>query len=83
MATDTMKRAVRTLAEQGKVRLTFDVPVEDANLLAETAERTGYNKVTTFMRAIRILHDLEKAIREGGQVIIQHADGTKERLLLR
>lgn len=77
------KRPQRSLEERGLVRLTLDVPADDANKLVETADRTGYNKTTTVMRAIRLLFDLERVVRDGGQVTLTHADGTKERIILR
>ncbi len=84
MATETIKGgAVRSLKERGMARLTFDVPVKDANRLAELSDLTGYNKVTTFLRAIRVLFDLETAARAGATITITQKDGTKERLLLR
>jgi len=83
MATDTARAAGSTLASRDRVRLTFDVPTEDANALAELARRTGYNKVTTVLRALRVLADLDQVIRDGGSVVLEHADGTRERLLLR
>lgn len=83
MATHTLSRAAKSLADRGLVRLTLDIPVDDANKLAETAARTGYNKTTTLMRAIRLLFDLERVVRDGGQITLTLRDGTKERLLLR
>ena len=38
-------------------RLTADLPTADSDLLAETARLTGFNKVTTLVRAIRVLAD--------------------------
>lgn len=64
-------------------RLTADLPTADSDLLAETAELTGFNKVTTLVRAIRVLADLERVVRDGGEVILKDADGTRSRLLLR
>jgi len=83
MPTDTARTAGSTLASRDRVRLTFDVPTEDANALAVLARRTGYNKVTTLLRALRVLADLDQVIRDGGSVVLEHADGTRERLLLR
>lgn len=72
-----------SLKDRGVVRLTADVPVADANLLARVAELTGYNKVTTIVRAIRVLASLEEAERKGGEVTITYPDKTRERLLVR
>ena len=82
MATETIKRAARSLAERGLVRLSVDLPVEDANRLEEVSRRSGYNKVTTLMRAIRLLADLDAHERGGGEVILTGTDGTRERLRL-
>lgn len=82
MSSETTKRT-KTLAERGLVRLSVDIPADDADRLAETAASTGYNKVTTLMRAIRLLFDLERAVQNGGHVTLTHRDGTRERLLLR
>ena len=82
MATDTIKRTARSLAERGLVRLSVDLPVDDANRLEEVSRRSGYNKVTTLMRAIRLLADLDAHERAGGEVTLTNADGSKERLRL-
>jgi hypothetical protein len=63
-------------------RLTADLPNQDASLLADLAVRTGFNKVTTLVRALRVLDILEKARAAGATVVIENEDGTRERLLL-
>lgn len=83
MATKAAERSARSLKDRDVVRVTADVPTRDANLLAELARRTGYNKVTTLLRAIRILDVLEKAQAEGADLIIINRDGSRERLVLR
>ncbi len=67
---------------KGKTRITADVPTKDADLLSSLAERTGYNKVTTLIRALRVLDVLERARNEGSDLQIVHKDGSRERLLL-
>lgn len=63
------------------VRLTFDVPADDARALEQTAAESGFNKVTTFIRAIRLLAELDRHQRAGGEVLLRSADGsTTERL---
>lgn len=81
MGTDTPRHAGRTLADRGVIRLTFDVPVEDAQMLEETASRSRFNKVTTFIRAIRLLAELDAHQRTGGEILLRSHDGqTTERL---
>ena len=76
-------RRVRHTRPPGTTRLTADVPESDAHLLAETAQTTGFNRVTTLIRAIRVLAELIKAEDAGGKIQITYPDGTRERLLLR
>lgn len=81
MATETIHRAGRSLADRGLARLNFDVPVADANLFEDVARKSGFNKVTTFIRAVRLLADLDAHQRAGGEVLLRSADGeTTERL---
>ena len=72
----------RTLAERGLARLTVDLPHDAVEQLAETSLVSGYNKTTTLMRAIRLLADLTRHVRAGGEVLLVAADGSKERLRL-
>lgn len=76
MATETLRRAGRSLADRGLVRLTFDVPADDARLLEQTAAASGFNKITTFIRAIRLLAELDKHQRAGGEVLLRSSDGS-------
>lgn len=69
-----------SLADRGLVRATFDIPREEADLLEETAKVSRFNKTTTFIRALRLLAELDRHARDGGQIILVAADGTKERL---
>lgn len=66
-----------------RVRLSVDLPAGDAATLVDVARETGFNKTSTLVRAIRLLADLQRTVRDGGEVILTHADGTRERLLLR
>lgn len=65
------------------VRLTANLPVADSRLLDETAKLTGYNKLTTLVRAIRVLAEVEKVVSAGGEVILKEASGSRSRLILR
>ena len=65
------------------VRLTANLPADAGQELDEAARATGFNKLTTLVRAIRVFSELLDAERRGGQVIIQEADGSRARLLLR
>jgi hypothetical protein len=64
-------------------RLTADLPVQDADTLAEVARETGFNKVTTLIRAIRVLAELVRAERQGGELTIKYPGGRRERLIIR
>src|SRR4051794_12398682 len=66
-----------------RTRLTADLPDQDADTLAEVARETGFNKVTTLIRAIRVLAELVRAENDGGELTIKYADGRRERLIIR
>jgi len=70
-------------ARRKTTRLTADLPARDAATLAEVADETGFNKVTTLVRAIRVLAELVRAERAGGELTIKYADGRRERLIIR
>jgi hypothetical protein len=72
-----------TEVEPPKKRLTADLPAQDADTLARIAQFTGFNKVTTLIRAIRVLAELVRAESKGGEVMIKYPDGTRERLIIR
>lgn len=86
MAKPLLRPAAESESESRKrqtTRLTADLPDHDADTLAEVAQETGFNKVTTLVRAIRVLAELVKAERDGGQLIIKYPDGRRERLIIR
>ena len=83
MKVHTTDRPAASTRPKDTRRLTADLPTADSDLLNETATLTGYNKLTTLIRAIRVLADLEKVVRAGGEVIIKEADGSRSRLILR
>lgn len=64
-------------------RLTADLPEDDAETLARVAESTGFNKVTTLVRAIRVLALLDDAEQQGAHFTIRYPDGQRERLIIR
>lgn len=70
-------------ARRKTTRLTADLPARDAATLAEVADETGFNKVTTLVRAIRVLAELVRAESAGGELTIKYADGRRERLIIR
>ena len=70
-------------ARRRTTRLTADLPARDAATLAEVADETGFNKVTTLVRAIRVLAELVRAENAGGELTIKYADGRRERLIIR
>jgi hypothetical protein len=78
-STDPARHAVRPHT----VRLTANLPPDAAEALDKTAASTGFNKLTTVVRAIRVFADLIAADGRGAQVIIKEADGSATRLILR
>lgn len=80
MATKTVPGTARGVRDT--VRLTADLPRKDAELLTGLAKRTGFNKVTTLVRALRVMDVLERAKDQGSDILIVNPDGSKERLLL-
>jgi hypothetical protein len=64
-------------------RLTANLPLDAAQDLETTANLTGFNKLTTLVRAIRVFADLIRVTQDGGEVIIKEAHGTRSRLVLR
>jgi len=74
---------LRASAERPKRRLTADLPADVWDLLNETAERSGYNKLTTLVRAIRVFAELQETVDEGGEIILKEKDGTRARLILK
>jgi hypothetical protein len=64
-------------------RLTANLPMDAAADLRAAAAATGFNKLTTLSRAIRVFAELVRIDRAGGKVTIEEADGTRTRLLLR
>lgn len=70
----------RHQGERPTRRLSADVPERDFDALEDLAAATGFNKLTTLVRAIRVLAELVKAQDAGGDVTINYPDGTRERL---
>ena len=70
-------------AKAGTVRLTANLPQDAADALDKTAAATGFNKLTTVVRAIRVFAELIEVTGRGGEVILQEPDGSRSRLLLR
>jgi hypothetical protein len=67
----------------GTARSTADLPTRDADTLAEVARGSGFNKVTTLVRAVLVLAELTRAASEGGELTTEYPDGRRERLILR
>ena len=80
---DAPRPPQQSAAAKETTRLSADLPLRDAATLASLAKETGFNKVTTLVRAIRVLAELVRAEDEGGQLVIKYPDGRRERLLLR
>lgn len=76
-------RSAATTGRQPTLRLSADLPQRDAETLEEVARATGFNKVTTLVRAIRVLAELVRAENAGGELTIKYADGRRERLIIR
>ncbi len=72
-----------TPAPAGTKRLTANLPLDAAEALDKTAASTGFNKLTTIVRAIRVFADLIEASSRGAEVVIKEADGSATRLILR
>ena len=72
-----------TPASPGTKRLTANLPLDAAEALDKTAASTGFNKLTTIVRAIRVFADLIEASSRGAEVVIKEADGSATRLILR
>lgn len=81
-AAEAPRGSRRSSKDRAVTRLTADLPNRDADLLTNLSQRTGYNKLTTLIRALRILDVIEDARERGETVIIERSDGSRERLLL-
>jgi hypothetical protein len=57
------------------VRLTADLPTADSDTLIRVARSTGFNKVTTLIRAIRLLALVEDERADGATIRIHRPDG--------
>lgn len=82
-------RAKTTQAEQAaadeapsRVKITAELPTRDNEELGRIAKLTGYNKVTTLVRAIRVLALLEDAKDAGGRIVVEKRGGERSELLL-
>jgi hypothetical protein len=76
-------RGVAASNRQPTVRLSADLPQKDADTLEDVARATGFNKVTTLVRAIRVLAELVRAEEADGELTIKYPDGRRERLIIR
>lgn len=61
------------------VRLVADLPTPEAERLAAIAARSGHNRTTTLIRAIRLL---ELVDAEEGPVVVEGPDGTRCQVVL-
>lgn len=82
-ALDVDMPGATTPASPGTKRLTANLPLDAAEALDKTAASTGFNKLTTVVRAIRVFADLIEASSRGAEVVIKEADGSATRLILR
>jgi hypothetical protein len=80
---DTPMPRVPASPPAGTKRLTANLPEDAADALEKTAASTGFNKVTTLVRAIRVFSDLIEASTRGAEVVIKEPDGSASRLILR
>lgn len=82
-AVEVVRAATCDGGESSRTRLSADIRAEDAALLGWLSHATGYNKVTTLVRAIRVLAELVRAEQDGGELTIKYPGGRRERLIIR
>lgn len=71
------------MAKEKVVRLTADIPPEDAQRLEELASSMKSNKTTALVQALRTSSYLDEIISKGSRIEVVDKDGTRREIIVK